>query len=154
VPLGRGNKPVVGYCINVHDVPPTRAIKPVLAVLDEEPLLTDQLLRLTRWMADYYLCAWGQVLTAVLPAGARHQAGTRRRTFVEPVPEDERPDALPALTPRQSAALARLREASKPLDVQQLQRLAECGSGPIKTLLNRGLIRQVVKRIDKGVTSN
>src|SRR4051812_26925676 len=51
VPLGRGNRPVVAYCVNVHDVPPARAIKPVLAVLDDESLLTDQLLQLTRWMA-------------------------------------------------------------------------------------------------------
>src|SRR5205809_73697 len=60
VPLGRGNRPVVGYCVNVHDAPPARATKPVLAVLDEESLVTDQLLQLTRWMADYYLCGWGQ----------------------------------------------------------------------------------------------
>src|SRR4051812_46555319 len=82
VPLGRGNKPVVGYCVNVHDARPAYATKPILAVLDEESLLTEQLLGLTRWMADYYLCGWGQVLNAVLPAGARDQAGTHRRVFV------------------------------------------------------------------------
>ena len=51
-----------------------------------KPLLTPDLLRLTRWMADYYLCGWGQVLNAVVPAGARDQAGTRTRTFLEAVP--------------------------------------------------------------------
>ena len=37
------------------------------------------MLRLTRWMADYYLCPWGQVLEAVVPAGVRHDAGDARR---------------------------------------------------------------------------
>ena len=40
------------------------------------------MLRLTRWMADYYLCPWGQVLEAVVPAGVRHQAGTRDVTLL------------------------------------------------------------------------
>ena len=37
-------------------------------------------------MADYYLCGWGQVLNAVVPAGAKQQAGTRNQTFLEAVP--------------------------------------------------------------------
>ncbi len=68
-----------------------RPVKELVGVLDDEPLLTDNLLRLTRWMADYYLCGWGQVLNAVVPAGARDKAGTRTRTFVEAVPEARRP---------------------------------------------------------------
>src|SRR5947207_10573262 len=90
-PFGRGDKTVVGYCVRVHDTPPGREAKALLAVLDDQPLLTDDLLRLTRWMADYYICAWGQVLTAVVPAGARDRAGTRNRTFLEAVPEEELP---------------------------------------------------------------
>ena len=45
------------------------------------------MLRLTRWMADYYLCPWGQVLEAVVPAGVRHQAGTRDVTLLSVAPE-------------------------------------------------------------------
>ena len=40
------------------------------------------MLRLTEWMAEYYLCGWGQVLEAVVPAGVRGQAGTRQTQFV------------------------------------------------------------------------
>ncbi len=44
-------------------------LKHVLDVLDDEPALTPELLRLTRWMADYYVCCWGEALKAALPAG-------------------------------------------------------------------------------------
>src|SRR5262249_36957566 len=98
-PFGRGDRPTVGYCVGVGDVPPPRAVKEIQRVLDAESLLTPQLLRLTRWMADYYLCGWGQVLNAVVPAGAKDQAGTRALTFLEPVPETELPAPPPALTP-------------------------------------------------------
>ncbi len=45
-------------------------LKPILDVLDEAPSFSPVLLRLTRWIADYYVCAWGDVLKAALPSGA------------------------------------------------------------------------------------
>src|SRR5690349_4756782 len=113
VPFGRGDKSIIGYCVGISQEAPARAVKEVLAVLDEESLLTEPLLRLTRWMADYYLCGWGQVLNAVIPAGARDQAGTRRRTFVEAVPEEERTTPAGELPPKQSAVMKVLLEARK-----------------------------------------
>ena len=86
-PFGRGDKQTVGFCVNLTETPPGRTVKLITQVLDDEPLLDDNLLRLTRWMADYYLCGWGQVLNAVVPAGAKDQAGTRSSIFLEAVPE-------------------------------------------------------------------
>ncbi|HLT47466.1 MAG TPA: DEAD/DEAH box helicase family protein, partial [Rubricoccaceae bacterium] len=45
------------------------ALRPLLDVLDDRPALPADLLALTRWMADYYCCAWGEVLRAALPSG-------------------------------------------------------------------------------------
>ncbi len=95
-PFGRGDKATVGYCVRLSETPPDRQVKELVGVLDDEALLTDNLLRLTRWMADYYLCGWGQVLNAVVPAGARDKAGTRTLTFLEAVPEAELPEPPPA----------------------------------------------------------
>ena len=47
------------------------------------------MLELTRWMAGYYACSWGQALDAVVPAGVKKQAGTRVGTFLV-VPEEVR----------------------------------------------------------------
>jgi len=44
-------------------------LKLVEDVLDEEPSLTAELLRLTKWIADYYVCGWGEVVKAALPTG-------------------------------------------------------------------------------------
>src|SRR4051794_35051020 len=59
VPFGRGDKGTVGYCVRLSETPPGREVKALQAVVDEEALLDDNLMRLTRWMADYYLCGWG-----------------------------------------------------------------------------------------------
>src|SRR6185436_19464839 len=37
--------------------------------LDDEPLITPEILRLTKWTSDYYASFWGEMLKASLPAG-------------------------------------------------------------------------------------
>src|ERR1700727_2139514 len=45
-------------------------VKYLEAVLDEEPLLSDHLLELAEWTAQYYLAPLGEVLRAMLPLSA------------------------------------------------------------------------------------
>ena len=83
VPLGAGNRLVVGYCVRLEDRPAgRRRLKPLHSVLDQRSLLSPAMLRLTRWIADQYLCDWGAVLDAVVPAGVRIGAGTRMTTLL------------------------------------------------------------------------
>ena len=151
-PFGRGDTGTIGYCVRVHEVPPLRAVKSITKVLDDDALLTDSLLRLTRWMADYYLCGWGQVLQAVLPAGVRDQAGTREAVFVEAVPEAELPDPRPDLTAKQSHALEKLRKAGGPMEQRRLSREAAVGPTVIKSLIEKGFARRHVERIERDDT--
>ena len=63
-------------------VEPAR-IKEVAEVLDRQPLIDARMLALTRWIADYYACSWGQALDAAVPAGVKKHAGTRIATFLD-----------------------------------------------------------------------
>src|SRR5918997_3092064 len=86
VPLGRGNEPAVGYCVSLAARAPadveSRRLKDVLEVLDDPPLIDAAMLDLTRWLAGYYACSWGQALDAVVPAGVKKGPGTRVGTFL------------------------------------------------------------------------
>ncbi|HEV3117819.1 MAG TPA: primosomal protein N', partial [Gemmataceae bacterium] len=128
---------------------PERAVKEVRRVLDDKAQITPDLLRLTRWMADYYLCGWGQVLNAVVPAGAKERAGTRNLVFLEAVPETALPQPLPELTAKQAAAFHQLCAAGRALEVRHLARLARCGTGPVAALIDKGVARRVVRRVDR-----
>jgi len=44
-------------------------LRSVRAAVSGEPLLSSELLRLTRWISRYYVCAWGEALNAALPSG-------------------------------------------------------------------------------------
>jgi len=69
VPLGP--RQVLGYIVHVAHTSSVDDLKDLIDILDETPLLTPALLQLTRWMASYYLCPWGQVLKAAVPEGFR-----------------------------------------------------------------------------------
>jgi primosomal protein N' (replication factor Y) (superfamily II helicase) len=148
-PFGKGDKATLGYCVRLSHEAPERAVKSILRVLDEEILLNENLLRLTRWMADYYLCSWGQVLSAIVPAGARHQAGTRATTLIEVMADNELPSPLPKLSPKQTAALERLRDHGKPIPMRSLAKLARCGLNPVQGLVKKGLARRVRRRVER-----
>jgi len=59
-----------GIVVAVHDRPPSVEAKKLLRVLDEQPVLDEQLLRLGKWIADYYLAPVGEVFRTMLPLGA------------------------------------------------------------------------------------
>ncbi len=55
-------------------LPPGIAARPILRVLDTEPVLSPELLELGLWIADYYVAPIGEVYRAMLPL----RADTRR----------------------------------------------------------------------------
>ena len=148
VPLGRGNRPVVGYCVRLENRPTgRRRLKPLQELIDRRSLLSPAMLRLTEWIAGHYLCNWSQVLEAVVPAGVRGRAGTRMTTLLSIDPEAaKRPDELD-LPEKQAAVMKVLGTASKPLAPGELAAAAGCTQGPIRALRRKGLIRSRTGRV-------
>ena len=62
------NEKLIGVVTAVSATAPADfEVRPIEAVLDEEPLLSDHLLRLAEWIAQYYLAPLGEVLRGMLP---------------------------------------------------------------------------------------
>ena len=64
-----GQRTVTGYLVETHGRAPLADTKELCEILDAEPLLDAHLLSLTRWVADYYMCPWGEVIRTALPPG-------------------------------------------------------------------------------------
>lgn len=148
VPLGKGNRGVVGYCLTVGMKPVgSRPLKEVLAVVDPHPLLSPPMMRLARWMSEYYLCPLGQVLHAVLPAGVRGQAGTREMTFLSVPPEIALKLDQLKLPSKQLDALRILAASPRPLTPPELAAAAKCTLGPIAELRKKKFVKVDVQRV-------
>src|SRR4029434_6237617 len=59
-----------GIVVDLHDRKPAVTTKNVVSVLDPVPVLDAQLMRLGRWIADYYLAPVGEVFRTMLPLSA------------------------------------------------------------------------------------
>ena len=67
VVLGK-NKRHAGIIKLITTTQPPYNTKPILNVLDDQPLLYSQQLQLWNWMSNYYMCSEGEVMAAALPA--------------------------------------------------------------------------------------
>lgn len=74
---------MTGVVVELHDRKPAVTIKSVLSVLDVAPVFDDPLLRLGRWIADYYLAPLGEVFRTMLPLNAEFKRGTAYRITAE-----------------------------------------------------------------------
>jgi primosomal protein N' (replication factor Y) len=136
VPLGRGNRERLAYCVGVRSGElPQLPLKSVAGVEDDAPLLSQRMLDLTRWMADRWMARWGEVLEAVLPAGVRLRRKTRA------VPLLMATGVEPARPP--TAAQARvLAAAATPATVESLAQATGSSRAVVMRLLKTGLLRE------------
>ena len=136
VPLGRSNRPTVGYCVAVstRDIPGS-GLKAVLDVEDERPLLSATMLELTAWMSERWMCRHGEVLEAVLPAGVREAAGSRQQPHFVLAPPATTPQ--PRLTPAQQRVIA---AATAPLTASELADRSGASRAVITRMVKRGLL--------------
>lgn len=69
VPFGR--REVEGFVVDLGASSEREKLKPLLEVAPGGPVFDEAMLRLTRWISEYYLAPWGEVLRAALPGGVR-----------------------------------------------------------------------------------
>jgi primosomal protein N' (replication factor Y) len=98
-------------------------VKPVIEVLDESPTFSAQLLELTRRVADYYLCSWGEVLQAAMPSGM--QPNTIMRIHVERPLSTSEYETMMRRAPKRASLLRILDQAKGDVSVSYLQRQAK-----------------------------
>ncbi len=72
-PFGRRN--LIGYIVGLQDKadPVLRhngtciETKEIIEILDDKPVVNEEMLKFTRWISDYYLCPWGEVIESAMP---------------------------------------------------------------------------------------
>lgn len=156
VPLGRGNRQMTGWCVEVigrfHElaasVNPGR-MKPLTTLVDPKPLITPPLLRLAKWIANYYVCELALVIDAMVPTGVRNQAGTREMLFLAAADDVVKNPGQHRLTPLQQRILSTLAASDQDWTPMELGETVGCTQGPISTLRRRGLIVTTSRRVQQ-----
>jgi len=72
VPFGR--KHLTGVIVALPRSTQVKGLRPLKDVLDSNPSFSAEMLKLTRWIADYYLVPWGEALRVATPQGLSLQS--------------------------------------------------------------------------------
>ena len=150
-----GSRRMVGVVTALRrEAPDLERTRDLLEALDDLPSVSAELFDLVRWMADYYVCSWGEVFRVLLPAGmlSSNPASVRMERRVRFAPAWRHAEAAETLRAelrgaRQRAvveALADYRAEGFP-EPRQADVLARAGaaSSTLRSLAQRGVLEIV-----------
>ncbi len=77
VPFG-ARKFYSAIVLDMHDHHPAQyAVKEIVSVLDDYPVVNNLQVRLWQWIASYYMCTIGEVMKAAIPSGLKLESETK-----------------------------------------------------------------------------
>lgn len=137
VPLG-DHKIYTGVVLRTHDEEPKGFdVKPIIEVLDEEPIVNERQLVFWQWIASYYICPLGDVMKSALPGAmkpkdenALRESTRQRRKRALPV-ETAPVTPLHTLNPVQQQAMDEIATTFATHDVTLLHGVTSSGKTEI-----------------------
>ena len=159
VPLGRGNKNVPGFVVQI-DQTTTLAAKKIKPITEKDAAgirLPADLIALARWLSSYYCCPIGMVFGTMLPAAVKHGIGATVQTLVFRNPDKDLKTVK--LSKLQKVAIAELdkliEQGQTHIEMRQLAELAGAQTiSPVKQLLAKGVLKSNTQTIIKAAASS
>jgi primosomal protein N' (replication factor Y) len=136
VPLGR--RVETGFAVGFPATANEDGLKTIIDLPDTAPIIADEMMRVCRWIAEYYCCSLGEALNCAVPAGIRIRSKKRYSLVVERLGEGR-------YTKRQQQVIAALHRRGPLLEGQLAK---EAGiralSNTLQSLSKRGLILEEI----------
>src|SRR5579863_4131913 len=136
VPFGK--RTVAGVVLRTHGEAPAAEPREALRLLDEEPVLDAGLLKLGRWISEYYCAPLGETLRAMTPLAADIRRG-KVYSLTSAGHDAARQFHFDDAAPDPAGQLLRLLDA-RPLTAAYLARKVEKAASILRALEKKGLV--------------
>lgn len=122
-------------------------VKPLMAVLDSSPVVRYPQLKLWHWIADYYLCAPGEVYKAAVPTGLKPESETYLSLNPDYEPDERNPFKI---TERQAIVIQFLQE-KKRMRLSELETETKFRNvaAIVNTLMDAGIVEIDEKVVER-----
>lgn len=148
VPFGK-SKFYTGIVVTTSNLPPASGaayeLKEIFAALDTDPIVRHPQLKLWEWVAEYYLCAPGDVFRAALPAALKVES----ETFVEAAPDFDISET--PLSERESVIVQLLDHEARRMTLAEIEKATGFRSIPqtVTALLEKGAVMISEKLVER-----
>ena len=136
VPFGFGNKRAEGVVLAFREDTGEYRLKPIVEALDEQPVLTQEQLKLAAWMRERLYCTYFDCVRAMLPAGLWF-----RRNEMYTLAPDADPAALHAREGEEGEVLRLFDTAGQTLSLTEIrERLGKGAGRTLDALAGEGIL--------------
>lgn len=145
VPFARGNRRSEGIILALADHSEVNQLKSILSILDDEPVLSPEQIKLALFMRERFFCTVYDAVKAILPAGLWFDREGNRKA------KDKLAEMVRlAVPPEDAAAIAANKRTRSPQQANLLDMLCSFECLPVKELLRfTGASRQSLKALCK-----
>ncbi|MCM1319717.1 MAG: primosomal protein N' [Muribaculaceae bacterium] len=134
----------------IHTNKPANGVetKPIVSLLDKEPILRNPQLKFWNWISEYYLCSPGEVMKAALPAALKVES----ENWLSLSPDID-PDDITNLSDAQAALYAYLKHKKK-ARINDIEKDIEIPNHRlvINSLIEKGIVQIAEKVVNKYIT--
>jgi len=145
------NRYLTGVVVDEVSKEDIKGIKNIKELFDDKPIFNSPLLKLTKWISEYYYCSWGDALKAALPVGMSPQS-VMKVEIIKPLTFDEY-EKIKKYAPKRAALYNVLLNCSTPITVDFLKKElnSENISIQLESMQFSGIIKctNVIKKIVK-----
>lgn len=149
VPFGKGNRKANGFCIavDIQSKYEKSKLKYITDILDEKPLIDENLMSFAEWISSYYVCSLGQTLCAMVPSAVKKGIGQNKKRFfyllntVSEIKSTKQKKIIDLLSSQNAI------NDETSIEEEILLKQADCGKTVLKSLNTKGLIKSCVKKV-------
>ena len=140
VPFGKGNRRTEGFVLKTEEQAIPGKLKPVESVLDQEPVMDDQMIRLAAFLRERYFCTFFDAIRVMLPAGLWFHS--RDKVTLTAKGQEADLSSIFPNAPEAVSVAETLRDLGGQAELSQLKKLldAETVSQGIRLLKNKKLL--------------
>ena len=142
VPFGRSQ--ALGFYLGPAEPPAAATLRPIARLLEVDPALPEDVLRLIAFAAAHYRYPLGEALRSALPPGLSRPAEDRPaepEMLESAVATEAAASATLARAPAQAAALAYVLAVGGRADLDELSRAVPGARDAVRRLVDKGLLR-------------
>jgi primosomal protein N' (replication factor Y) len=135
---------VLGYVVALSETSDHRKVREILSVRDRKPVVSEALLRLAKWISDYYFCSLSVAIRCIVPSSVRKGKGAKMPLFARIVPgrtvEKADRESLAKKAPKQALVVEILSRNDGPMQLRELLKNAKATRGTIRSLEKKGFV--------------
>lgn len=149
ISLGRRQTIGIVLSLSPRESPPKNKLKSITSLVQEEPVLNDELIKLGRWMSTYYGSSIDSVLESMIPAAVKDGMGQKTERYIRIKEGIEKEEAFGKLknSPQQKKLFLHLQKGNEELALHEILKDLKIGVSSANTLINKGLAIETSKTV-------